>query len=70
MLDYQIKFQSKNSKPENLEFSIKGENKTYKNLKEIIIHVLKFKLNSYSEEQKNYKILIKTLKELKDNNQI
>lgn len=34
-LDYQIKFQSKNSKPENLEFSIKGENKTYKNLKEM-----------------------------------
>lgn len=42
----------------------------YKNLKEIIIHVLKFKLNSYSEEQKNYKILIKTLNELKEKNQI
>lgn len=34
-LDYQIKFQSKTSKPENLEFSIKGFNKTYKDLEEI-----------------------------------
>lgn len=34
-LNYQIKFQSKNLKPENLYFSIKGFNKTYKKLEEM-----------------------------------